>query len=328
MWYYQPMQGRTHTTIAWAVIFVLLVIDLIWFPLSRLTFAPSSTLRLEWNALAVAVLAYVPVGIRYWLRADSSPASRFTAAAADGMSLLVYAGAFVIVMGILGTTFSYLSVSLALPLRDAELAAIDRALGFDWPEFLTMTNAHPVVAQMLRAAYRSSGPQLVLLLIFLSATRRRNRLVEFLAIFAMSLLMTMVGMTLVPAEGAYAFFAPMPAQFSNFGLDSGMWHHATFVALRTQAAPVLDFAAPQGLVTFPSFHTILAIITAYAVRDVRYLAVPTAALNLLVIVSTLPEGGHYLVDLFAGGLIAVFAIFVVRRLTSTVSRESLILAKL
>jgi membrane-associated phospholipid phosphatase len=307
------------------VIFVFLVIDLFWLPLSRLTFAPSNTLRLEWNALAVAVLACVPVGIRCWLRADSSPAGRFTAAAAEGMSLLVYGAAFVIAMGILGMTFSYLSVSLALPLRDAE--AIDHALGFDWPEFLAVTNAHPIIAQMLRAAYRTSGPQLVLLLIFLSLTRRRNRLAEFLAIFAMSLVVTMMGMTLVPAEGAYAFFAPMPAQFSNFGPDSGMWHHATFIALRTQAAPVLDFADAQGLVTFPSFHTILAIITSYAVRDVRYLAVPTAALNLVVIVSTLPEGGHYLIDLIAGGLIAVFAIFVARRFTFAVSRDFLILAK-
>ena len=322
------MQGRTHTTIAWAVMFVLLAIDFIWFPLSRLTFPPSSTLRLGWTALAVVVLVYVPVVIRYWIRADSSPACRFTAAAAESLSFLVYGAAFVIAMGILGMTFSYLSVSLPLPLRDAELAAIDRALGFDWREFLTVANAHPVIAQMLRAAYRSSGPQLVLLLIFLSVTRRRDRLVEFLAIFAMSLLLTMVGMTLVPAEGAYAFFAPMPAQFSNFGPDSGMWHHATFVALRTQAAPVLDFADAQGLVTFPSFHTILAIITSYAVRDIRYVAVPTATLNLVVVVSTLPEGGHYLIDLIAGGLIAVFVIFVARRFTFAVSRDSLILAKL
>ena len=81
---------------------------------------------------------------------------------------------------------------------------------------------------------------------------------------------------------------------------------------RASPTPVLDFAKAEGLVTFPSFHTTLAIITTYAVRGVRYVFAPVCALNAVVIVATLPEGGHHLIDLVAGALIAAVAIAVAR----------------
>ena len=87
-----------------------------------------------------------------------------------------------------------------------------------------------------------------------------------------------------------------------------MWHYEALQALRSQADTTLDLSKVQGLVTFPSFHTNLAIITAYAVRDIRFFAVPVTILNGIVIVATLPEGGHYLVDVLAGAVIAASCI--------------------
>jgi membrane-associated phospholipid phosphatase len=84
------------------------------------------------------------------------------------------------------------------------------------------------------------------------------------------------------------------------------------MGLRSGPAAVLDFRKMEGLVTFPSFHTVLAIITAYAFRGFRLLALPALVLNGAVIVSTLPEGGHYLVDVLAGALIAAAGIALVR----------------
>src|SRR5258707_746998 len=40
---------------------------------------------------------------------------------------------------------SYLVMSTNLPLADGELAAIDRALGFDWPRFIRWIQARPAV---------------------------------------------------------------------------------------------------------------------------------------------------------------------------------------
>lgn len=83
-----------------------------------------------------------------------------------------------------------------------------------------------------------------------------------------------------------------------------------------------------GLVTFPSFHTSLAIITAYAVRGIKFVATPVAILNGIVIISTLPEGGHYLIDLIAGAIISTIAIVAIRTryltYTSYVARLSVL----
>ncbi|MDJ1159486.1 phosphatase PAP2 family protein [Chelatococcus sp. SYSU_G07232] len=76
---------------------------------------------------------------------------------------------------------------------------------------------------------------------------------------------------------------------------------------------MFDLRKVEGIVTFPPFHTVLAILTAYACRDVRPLFVAAVLLNALVIVSTLPEGGHHLVDIMAGALIAGVTIIGVRR---------------
>jgi membrane-associated phospholipid phosphatase len=68
----------------------------------------------------------------------------------------------------------------------------------------------------------------------------------------------------------------------------------------------------EGLVTFPSFHTTLGILIVYAVRDFKVLAIFVGALNAVMIVATMPEGGHHLVDVLAGAGVALASISTVR----------------
>jgi membrane-associated phospholipid phosphatase len=61
----------------------------------------------------------------------------------------------------------------------------------------------------------------------------------------------------------------------------------------------------RGLATFPSFHIVLAILTAWALYPVRVVGAFALALNGIVVVATLGSGGHYLVDVLGGGAIAI-----------------------
>jgi membrane-associated phospholipid phosphatase len=88
------------------------------------------------------------------------------------------------------------------------------------------------------------------------------------------------------------------------GQDAGIWHLVHFEALRSGAMRAIDPNAIEGLITFPSFHTALAVVTAWASWRTRYIAVPALSLNLTVIASTVPVGGHYFVDVLAGACIA------------------------
>jgi membrane-associated phospholipid phosphatase len=71
-------------------------------------------------------------------------------------------------------------------------------------------------------------------------------------------------------------------------------------ALREARTFVIDPTQLAGVATFPSFHTALALMTAAAWRDVPTIRAAMFAWQALVIVSTIPIGGHYVVDLIAG----------------------------
>jgi membrane-associated phospholipid phosphatase len=247
------------------------------------------------------------------LEGDSSRIASALRTASYRADMLVRAAGFTVCSGIAGGIYMYLATSAALPLQDAWLASLDRMLGFEWPAFLAVTNSSRVASWILVTAYHSALPQMLTLFLLLCFTGRERGLAEFLTL--MSVTSVAVGAALmlaVPAAGAYAHFRPPGELFDGFSANAGMWHYETLMRLRTQAEPLLDFGRMEGLVTFPSFHTVLAIITAYAFRGIRFLALPAAILNGIVVVSTLPEGGHFLVDVIAGAIIAVAGIALVR----------------
>ena len=53
-----------------------------------------------------------------------------------------------------------------------------------------------------------------------------------------------------------------------------------------------------------------------------YVAVPVAVLNAVVIIATIPEGGHYLIDVIAGAVIAVLSIVIVHGVAGRDSLDS------
>jgi hypothetical protein len=97
-------------------------------------------LRLVTSSLLIVAIIFVTIAIRYRLRSDRSKFGRITTVAADRVGLLAQSGAFVVAIVAAGVTFSYLSTSLSLSLRDGDLAAIDRAMGLNWLEVLTWSN--------------------------------------------------------------------------------------------------------------------------------------------------------------------------------------------
>ena len=78
---------------------------------------------------------------------------------------------------------------------------------------------------------------------------------------------------------------------------------ARFEAFRSGKATTIDFATMSGVVQFPSFHGALAVMTAFALRDVRWLAPFAWIWCVLVNIAAVPMGGHYGTDLVVGDLL-------------------------
>jgi membrane-associated phospholipid phosphatase len=86
--------------------------------------------------------------------------------------------------------------------------------------------------------------------------------------------------------------------------------------LRDGTVRTLMAAGADGVITFPSLHTALAItVTAalWPIRAVRWFMIP---LNALMMASIPIEGSHYLVDMLSGGAVALAAHGFARWLTA------------
>lgn len=211
-------------------------------------------------------------------------------------------GAFA-VMTLAGSAAGIISLAglrLNFPLVDASLAALDSWLRLDTRPLVTAAANAPAFSKLLGIAYISSFP-LLFAAVGILGLKRNARQVWLLAfIFAFTVVGCATLSVMFPAVGAFSHYAH-PAHVSNqLPGGAGVYHLAQFEYFRTAAAPVLSMSKLQGVVTFPSLHCCLALMTMFAFVEYRWLFRISLLWNGLVIVSTVPIGGHYFVDLPAG----------------------------
>lgn len=304
--------------IVWSCILACALADVIWLPNSGLTFAPSNWgMLLQVLACCIFAAAFITVASHRLRTDERRPAIvlRKTLLLAE----LLWRTALPIgALLMAGSTLSYVITAANLPLRDNILADIDHLVGFNWLGFLTATNAHPVVAMLLTRAYQTTGIITQLVLIWLVWQQCGDRLVELTAVLSLSTVALCVTMWLVPAAGAFAYFHPAPELFGNFAAMGEMWTFGhTFTMLRDGTLSVVDASKIDGIVSFPSFHTMLGVMTTYAARDTRWLAIPVLVVNGAMILATMPVGGHHLADVLAGAGLTIAAILIVRRVATS-----------
>ena len=297
-----------------ALIALFVAADVIWLPLSRLDFDWASARGLLKAGIAIVVAVVVLSAIEWRLEGDDSRIAEVLRWAARTVGRLAPVLGVMALLTSSVALLSYLAAATAWPLQDARFAAWDRALGFDWVAWFAWLNANPPVAKALSAAYHTSFGQVIGLLVLLTILGRERDLWDFVALFALTSVAVILISIAVPAVGAAAYHAPGPAMRASFHPLSGVWHLDEFLGVRDGRIRAISLDRLEGIVQFPSFHTVLAIVTPYALRHVRLVFWPLVALNAVVIVSTLSEGGHYLVDVLAGAVLAAVAIAIVRRL--------------
>ena len=198
---------------------------------------------------------------------------------------------------------SYLAATLGRPFADPWLSRADAALGFDWLLWWSFVQSRPLLHVILHAAYLTMMPQIFLCLVTLPLAGMAARSRELVVALAISMVPTLILFALFPAQCAWSYYAVQPDAPAAFLAD--------LMALRSGALPVLDLQQIHGLVTFPSYHTISAILLAYAARGTPWMFL-SGVVNGLMIISTLSEGGHYLTDVITGAILAIVTIAAIR----------------
>lgn len=197
---------------------------------------------------------------------------------------------------------NHLTMSMALPLADDWLDSWDRLIGFDWYAYAMWLGRFPEWLPYARVPYSTTPLASGVVFMMLVLMGRTDRAVEFGSLLFIAALFTIIVAGFFPAEAAMVRYTD-EAQRAVFGAGAGDYHMAIFNHLRSSDHIVMSFANLPGLATFPSFHTITGLFIVYACRDSLYTLVPATFWTAVMLIVTPVYGGHYLIDILAGGAV-------------------------
>ncbi|AGW89122.1 hypothetical protein N234_03695 [Ralstonia pickettii DTP0602] len=302
----------TGDTARWMVLLGVAAIDMAWLAASgKSVDADSLIWRLKWNAVlalfAIVLAAALPGTVSRRFPRAQKLAVRLHAPELVVTSLsIVWIALFACAMSVL----SYLLVGLAPPLIDVRLAAVDRALGLDWPAVHAWVRARPVLTDVLQWFYSAGRAQLMLVAFFTGIAGRYTHLREYLCMLCVSLTLVFLVSTPFPAAGAFHYYAAAGASISPAEL-SGYSH---FFLLRADELKDFSLDTMQGLVSMPSFHTAMGLIFIQGMRWSRLGLAVAVPFNLVMIVATPTQGGHHFADVLGGIALWLVSAALVQRL--------------
>lgn len=215
------------------------------------------------------------------------------------------------IIGALTAVATILLSAVAMSFVDDRLAAADRFLGFDWLAFYRFNLDHGWLIEISRYAYKSIAWQAPLAPLMLSLIAGRRRFWQFMCAWAIASILTVAIYPFAPAAGPYIYFdiprGTLPIEhFSVASIIDG---------LRSGQLREID-EAMIGLVSLPSFHAASAILFAWAAWHVRMARPLMIPVNVLMLLSTVLIGDHYLVDLPAGIAVAALSLWLGGRIIS------------
>lgn len=188
---------------------------------------------------------------------------------------------------------------------DQYLIDFEAKLGITMPSILVWTAAHPSFKYVLKVIYDSLPYQMSIIPLCLIALGRFNRLRNYYFLMFFTVLFGFI---------FYYFFPTIaPASMIN-----SPFFQSEQIATGLKFKQIHQLIPPTtiegGLIAMPSFHTIWAILCVYLLKDWFVAYVMLAAINLLLLLSCVLLGWHYLSDVLIGILLAFFSIAVVSHL--------------
>jgi membrane-associated phospholipid phosphatase len=202
--------------------------------------------------------------------------------------------------GVLYLPPMYLAARCPIPFRDDLLAGMDRAIGVEVTDVLRLTNALPGVKLFLDRCYDTLLYLMTAAIILPPLFGAMHRAKEYLIACIASAILALPLFAALPARGPWVYYG-YPATPEQEKVTQ------VIVALKSDDTFVLNLCASEGIISFPSFHTVLALLAAFALWPVPYVRWPAALLAALIVLSTLTTGWHYLSDVVAGVLVTTVA---------------------
>jgi membrane-associated phospholipid phosphatase len=192
------------------------------------------------------------------------------------------------------------------PLIDAALARMDARAHFSTLYFVHLVARAPLTAAGLAVVY-SVLPALIVAAILIPAlsghTETARRYVMSIIVAA---ILTAACSALWPAVGPWTMQAIRPTR-EQAGI-------AAYLIRLKSSTPVDIDLLNAGIVSFPSFHVVLAILSALSLSCIRRLRAVVWVLAGLICISTITTGWHYGIDVLAGLMLMAVTVYATNRI--------------
>ena len=252
----------------------------------------------NYDVATICVLFFFALGMFYrYIRLNE-----MVARACVGIALLLFAGQIIPV-------FNYVMLPYRIFGVDQVLARIDSHFGFVWADYATYLSQFPDFAALLKTVYRTSLMQCGFLLIALGFFGKVQEVSRLSLAFILSGIVCIELWALFPSSTPAAF-QPLSADvLSILRLTVDPEYGAKLVALSKTGSNFITPLNMLGMVGFPSFHTVMAVLVLYYAWSLKYLRIPALIGTGLMLPAILLHGAHNLIDVFGGLGVASFSIW-------------------
>jgi hypothetical protein len=220
----------------------------------------------------------------------------------DRIAVTAIAAGLFVLFTIVGSIFNYLLLPSYFSQIDGTLMQLDGMLGYSWPGIVGWVARYPMVGLVLHVVYTSSLIQLLCVILVLGFSGRISRLQHFLLTGVIGALLAIMFWFFLPSIGPSAFYRLPRQVLEAMPLAVNPAYGAELGRVLRQGSTYLTPTNVLGLIAFPSFHMVMACMSVCFLMRIRFLFVPAAVLNTLMMPAILVHGGHHLVDLVGGGV--------------------------
>ena len=275
-----------------SVALILSTIDAIWVPLAN--FDVDYARYLELTLLSLMLFG----GSEFYRSKRPDPR----------LSAMLFGAGFLCLFSAAASVLNYCLLTVAGARIDVTLAAVDRALGFNWPAMMIAVAPHTRVTWALFVAYNAALPQIAVLLCVLGRTSSYLSIYRFCVAMSVGALICIVTWSIAPSFGAISVYG-VPAAASHMELALDQNYAQILISLLAHGPGFISPVDIKGLIGFPSYHAVLALLTIYYTWPLKLLRWPALLLNLLALAAAPIQGGHHLIDVLAGTPVTALALF-------------------
>jgi PAP2 superfamily len=295
-----------------------------WSIRAGLTVMTDSMTMIGWATLLATAVIAASMAANLALDDRTSGVAKLSRRIGLRVQLTATAGLLLLVLSVTATVLAHLAfgISDGSDLRDAQFMAFDQRLGFDWSAYISRLNRDAAFGNVLVSAHPFAPVLIAAPVLLLGLTYQRRRLAEYICTLTLATLAAIVLLALVPTAGAYVHLQPDASLFASLNADAGRalsdlinaWHSATSPVEpgRVVDGPgggsssrLIDPLNVSVALAVPGLQVALAVLVVYSLRRMMLTGIIAAAVSVLFVLSPLNEGGQYLSQLLAGGMIAV-----------------------